>query len=315
MSKIVRVSQSDYRLKVKDSGTITLDTGLDVGLVVITGNLLVKGNTTTIDTANLQVEDNIILLNKGEGGAGVTEGTSGIQVDRGSLNDARFIWDEVTDKFTFQTITDAPIPVATLAGINVGSIATDPTTNLQFDMQSGAGTLRITNSTGYESRVTNPNDVPNRKFITDYVLASGGLALTDKIFFPLVGHVPGEEDTLIQLFETNIQFSVRSGGTLNQRAQITAQGLTIDDINIFNDTVQNTGSDDLVLTAATNHVRIDAILNLDDQTVDPAATGGVSRIYSKSTGGPGKTGLFFTNNTTTDELVSKNRALLFSMLF
>lgn len=309
MSKIVKVSQSDYRLKVKDSGTITLDTGFDVGLVVITGDLLVKGNTTTIDTANLQIEDNIILLNKGEGAAGVTEGTAGLEIDRGSLANAQFLWDETIDKFAFQLDTGV------LSGIVVGNIATDPTTNLQFDMQTGGGTLRIINSTGYESRVTDANDVPNRKFVTDYVLASGGLALTDKIFFPLLGHVPGDEDTILQAFETNIRFSVKSGGTLNQRAQITAQGLTVDDINIFNDTIQNTGSEDLILTAATNHVRIDAILDLDDQTVDPAATGGVSRIYSKSTGGAGKTGLFFTNNTTTDELVSKNRALLFSMLF
>lgn len=309
MSKIVKVSQSDYRLKVKDSGTITLDTGFDVGLVVITGDLLVKGNTTTIDTANLQIEDNIILLNKGEGAAGVTEGTAGLEIDRGSLANAQFLWDETIDKFAFRLDTGV------LSGIVVGNIATDPTTNLQFDMQTGGGTLRIINSTGYESRVTDANDVPNRKFVTDYVLASGGLALTDKIFFPLLGHVPGDEDTILQAFETNIRFSVKSGGTLNQRAQITAQGLTVDDINIFNDTIQNTGSEDLILTAATNHVRIDAILDLDDQTVDPAATGGVSRIYSKSTGGAGKTGLFFTNNTTTDELVSKNRALLFSMLF
>lgn len=310
MSKIVKVSQSDYRLKVKDSGTITLDTGLDVGLVVITGDLLVKGNTTTIDTANLQVEDNIILLNKGEGGAGVTEGTAGIRVDRGSVEDAQFLWDDTIDKWVLLYAE-----TNTLIGLKLDNISTEPTSNIKFDMQAGGGTLRILNSTGYESRVTDPNDVPNRKFVTDYVLASGGLALTDKIFFPLVGHIPGEEDTLIQAFETNIRFSVRSGGTLNQRVQITAQGLTIDDVNIFNDTIQNTGSEDLILTAATNHVRIDSVLDLDDQTVDPSATGGVSRIYSKSTGGPGKTGLFFTNNTSSDELVSKNRALLFSMLF
>jgi hypothetical protein len=309
MSKIVKVSQSDYRLKVKDSGTITLDTGVETGIVIVTGDLLVRGNTTTIDTANLQIEDNIILLNKGEGGAGVTEGTAGIEIDRGSLDNAQFLWNELIDKFVIQLDTGV------LSGIVVGNIATDPTTNLNFDMQAGGGTLRIINSTGYESRVTDPNDVPNRKFVTDYVLASGGLALTDKIFYPLVGWVPGDEDTIIQASETNIRFSVKSGGTLNQRAQITAQGLTVDNINIFNDTIQNTSSEDLILTAATNHVKIDAVLNLEDQTINPTATGGVSRIYSKSTGGPGKTGLFFTNNTTTDELVSKNRALLFSMLF
>jgi hypothetical protein len=309
MSKIVKVSQSDYRLKVKDSGTITLDTGFDVGLVVITGDLLVKGNTTTIDTANLQIEDNIILLNKGETGAGVTEGTAGIEIDRGSLEDAQFLWDETIDKWVLLYAE-----TNNLIGIKLDNISTEPNSNIKFDMQAGGGTLRILNSTGYESRVTDPNDIPNRKFVTDYVLASGGLALTDKIFFPLLGG-QGNEDTLVQASETNIRFSVKSGGTLNQRAQITAQGLSIDDVNIFNDTIQNTGSEDLILTAATNHVRIDSVLNLDDQTVDPAATGGVSRIYSKSTGGPGKTGLFFTNNTATDELVSKNRALLFSMLF
>ena len=103
MSKILRVSESDYRIKVKDTGTITLDTGVEQGTVVITGDLLVKGNTTTVDTANLTIEDNIILLNKGETGAGVTEETSGLEIDRGSLSNAQFIWDETVDKFTIQT--------------------------------------------------------------------------------------------------------------------------------------------------------------------------------------------------------------------
>jgi hypothetical protein len=311
MSKIVKVSQSDYRLKVKDSGTITLDTGVETGVVIITGDLLVRGNTTTIDTANLQVEDNIILLNKGETGTGVTEGSSGLEIDRGSSDNAQFLWDEVNDRWTIRYASSG-----NLLGINLDSISSAVTSNIKFDMQGGGSTLRIINSTGYESRVTNPNDIPNRKFVTDYVLASGGLALTDKIFFPLLGHVPGNEDTIIQASETNIRFSVKSGGTLNQRAQITAQGLSIDNINIFNDTIQNTGTtEDLILTAATNHVQINSVLNLEDQISDYTATGGSSRIYSKSIGGPGKTGLFFTNNTTTDELVSKNRALLFSMLF
>ena len=141
MSKILRVSESDYRVKVKDTGTITLDTGVEQGTVVITGDLLVKGNTTTVDTANLSIEDNVILLNKGESGAGVSEGTSGIEIDRGSLSNAQFLWDETTDKFRIQLDDNS------LASIVVGSLATDSTTNLRFDMQSGAGTLRIINST------------------------------------------------------------------------------------------------------------------------------------------------------------------------
>jgi hypothetical protein len=61
MSKIVKVSESDYRLIVKPTGTITLDTGVEVGTVRITGNLIVEGTQTTVNTTNLDIEDNIVL--------------------------------------------------------------------------------------------------------------------------------------------------------------------------------------------------------------------------------------------------------------
>jgi hypothetical protein len=309
MSKIVKVSESDYRVKVQSSGSITLDTGVNTGTVYITGNLEVQGTTTTINTADLTIEDNIILLNKGETGAGVTEGTSGLEIDRGSLDKAQFLWDEAIDKFVIQLDT------GTLSGIVVGNIATNPLTNLEFDMQAGGGTLRITNSTGYESRVLDPNDIPNKQFVNDYVYASGGSAKVDRIFFPVTAEF-GFEDTLILSLETSLKFYVRSAGTLNQRLQVTSNGVDIDNINIFENTVQNSSvGNNLILTALNNNVELDAILNLNDQVVTPSPTGGATKLYSVSTAGPGKTGIFFTNNTTSDELVAKNRALLFSILF
>lgn len=309
MSKIVKVSESDYRVRVQSSGSITLDTGVNTGTVYITGNLEVQGTTTTINTADLTIEDNIILLNKGETGAGVTEGTSGLEIDRGSLDNAQFLWDESIDKFVIQLDT------GTLSGIVVGNIATNPLTNLEFDMQSGGGTLRITNSTGYESRVLDPNDIPNKQFVNDYVYASGGSAKVDRIFFPVTAEF-GFEDTLILSLETSLKFYVRSAGTLNQRLQVTSNGVDIDNINIFENTVQNSSvSNNLILTALNNNVELDAILNLNDQVTTPSPTGGATKLYSVSTAGPGKTGIFFTNNTTSDELVAKNRALLFSILF
>jgi hypothetical protein len=319
MSKILKVSESDYRLKVVSGGNITLDTGTNVGVVTITGSLVVQGDYTTVNVSDLQIEDNTILLNKGETGEGVTEGTAGIQIDRGSLNDSRFVWDEAVDKFAFQTVTSDVIPVTTLAGINVGSIATDPTTNLEFDMQAGGGTLRITNSTGYEARVTNPNDIPNKQYVNDYVYASGGSAIVDRIQFPVSASY-GFEDSLLQAVSTNFTFYIKSGGTLSQRAQITTGGLSIDNVNIFEDTITNTGLDgalnpNLVLTSVNNNVEVNAVLNLNDQLSAPSATGGTTRIFSKSTAGPGKSGLFFANNIATDELVSKNRAVLLSILF
>lgn len=76
------------------------------GNLTVTGDLTVNGTTTTLDTTNLLVEDNTILLNKNEVGAGVTAGTAGIEVERGSLTNATWLWDETTDLWTSSTGLD-----------------------------------------------------------------------------------------------------------------------------------------------------------------------------------------------------------------
>ena len=71
--------------------------------VTITGNLTVNGTTTTVSTTELVVEDNIITLNNGESGAGVTAGSAGIEVDRGTETTVSFVWDEANDRWTTGT--------------------------------------------------------------------------------------------------------------------------------------------------------------------------------------------------------------------
>ena len=66
MPKVLHAYNTDYKIAVRDSGTITLDTGTETGTVIVTGDLQVQGNTTTIDTVNLEIEDNVLVLNKGE---------------------------------------------------------------------------------------------------------------------------------------------------------------------------------------------------------------------------------------------------------
>ena len=58
--------------------------------VYITGNLKVTGAIEK----ELQIEDNTILVNKGETGGGVTAGTAGMDVDRGTLTNSTILWDE-----------------------------------------------------------------------------------------------------------------------------------------------------------------------------------------------------------------------------
>ena len=76
-----------------------IDTNI-FGDLTVTGNLTIQGTTTTLDTSNLAVTDNIIIINNGEVGAGITLGTAGIDIDRGSETNAQFLFDDSIDLFT-----------------------------------------------------------------------------------------------------------------------------------------------------------------------------------------------------------------------
>ena len=118
---------------------------LDVsGDVRITGDLSVVGTTTTIDSNNLTVEDNILTLNSGSSQAT----SSGILINRGSSNPAVLYWDEANDKFkvvtttsdgsTTSTITDSAF--AKLAGADP-TAADDFVTKRYFEANAAGGSV------------------------------------------------------------------------------------------------------------------------------------------------------------------------------
>jgi len=80
------------------NGGITLTPNAS-GEVLIEGDLTVQGTTTTVDSDDLVVKDNVITLNDGETGAGVTKGTAGITVDRGTELNYNIVFDESDDFF------------------------------------------------------------------------------------------------------------------------------------------------------------------------------------------------------------------------
>jgi hypothetical protein len=320
MSRVLKVSQSNYRLQTASGGTITLDTGVDVGTVIVTGDLVVQGETTTVNTTNLAIEDNIIVLNKNQTGAGITlafpiSGQSGVQISRGTRPAGQFLFDENVNHYDFPNTTNVggtfvlKTNDGKKAGLQVATIVNDGSSNLVFDMQSSSGVLSVANSTNYYLRVVNDNDIPNWKTVTNYVAASNGVATVDRMYFP-PGASFGSEDSKVQAFQTNIQFFVGQ----QIRATISPVGVSVNNINLFTDTITNTSSNSLVLTAINNNVKIDAVLNLSDQSIDPPVISGLTKLYSTPTVGPGKSGLFFKNVNTSDELVSRSRAVLLSIL-
>ena len=103
---IATITGTANEISVSGSGsensavTISLPANVTISNnLVVTGDLTVSGNTTTLNTANLNVEDNFIMLNSGETGSPTLN--AGIEVERGTSTNVLISWNETTDKWQF----------------------------------------------------------------------------------------------------------------------------------------------------------------------------------------------------------------------
>jgi len=116
------------------------------GNVVIGGDLTVSGNTTTVNTEQLNVEDNIITLNSGVTGAPTLN--SGVEINRGTSTDVAILWNETTDKWTF---TNDGTNYANLGDVTAAALiaaAGGDGTNGQALTTNGSGVLDFTTIIG-----------------------------------------------------------------------------------------------------------------------------------------------------------------------
>tara|TARA_B100000674_G_scaffold455421_1_gene429126 strand:- start:106 stop:1383 length:1278 start_codon:yes stop_codon:yes gene_type:complete len=85
-------------LNINNTGVCTVS-----GALTVTGNLTVNGTTSTVNSVNTTIADNLIELNSG---ISASSNDAGIIIERGSTgNNAAIIWDESADKFTMGTTT------------------------------------------------------------------------------------------------------------------------------------------------------------------------------------------------------------------
>ena len=348
--KVVNVSAGDYRVNVQSGGTITLNTGSQAGTVVITGDLLVAGNTTTVESETMTVKDNIITINSGEASAGVNAALgyqAGIAIDRGSLPDTFILFDDQVNHlnaagnstqgtFTFVNSSSG------LVGIQTPSINTEGQ-NLYL-INSGTGYVTVTGTSNYERQILsyaawdavgNPRPVYAAGVIA-LTADEDGLVNTQALEDYVDAKLYAFSDTNILEGNTSVEVFDSSAGhapsrivfTVDgiERGQFNNSGFDVDDINIYQNiiTTRNTNAD-LVLRSATGLIELDGYLILKDQPVDINVQAGTASIYTKSTTGGGDTGLYFVNTKVDtdgsslkvlqDELVSRRRALVFSFIF
>jgi len=130
--------------------TITYPTDSSLTNLTITGNLHITGTTTEIDTQNLLVKDNIIVINDEDTGPGVTAGAAGIEINRGTGQDkATIMWNETANKFEFKLgaadavlVFDNVEPPTSSVGYNELKI------NNQADPGPGVNTFLESDGTG-----------------------------------------------------------------------------------------------------------------------------------------------------------------------
>jgi hypothetical protein len=343
--KIVQVRDSDYKLQVQNGGQIVLDTGNGIGQVYITGDLYVNGLTTTINSTTLTVDDNIIILNKDDPGPGVTLIQSGIQIERQNTasfgspathiqGDVLITFNESSQHINPTTLVsmfgtfDFKNQSGTLVGIKTNSIMTGGTNLVMIG--SGNGVLSVQGTNNYEQNVLDYGDpllpalnddfIPNMRAVSDYVAASFTGILQPGIEDGDTSVRTKDQSSLNNPLPSVIEFKVDNVLI----AEMNSSGLEIGNVIIGGDTITNNSINNLTITSNTNEVDMDAVVNLLDQS-DPIPAAGACKIYTKSTVGSGDTGIYYANTKVDydgstvinlqDELVSKNRALLFSMIF
>jgi hypothetical protein len=320
-------TNGDYTIKTGEGATIKLDTGDGVGQVYVTGNLVVVGEQLTVQATDLNVEDNIIILNYGETGSGVTLRYSGIQVDRGSAAAASIVYDEVTDTWLIGQ------GVATTGALNFSSskiklkeILTDSSADAG-DLTligTGSGVIKVReegeDGVEYKDNITDPNHIPNKKYVDEAIRNNPTFQIIDDNTRVIVTDKDVSGSLAYLNSQTGYSTFGESGISVIVDGRLTSQFYSnralIQNLEFNNNEVTNndTNGNIILRTQGTGKLQTNYALQLDNIGTTPAYVSNSTLIYGAQPD-IGSTGVYFANSTRNGELINKNRALLFSMIF
>tara|TARA_B100000900_G_scaffold69922_1_gene55240 strand:- start:6292 stop:7365 length:1074 start_codon:yes stop_codon:yes gene_type:complete len=321
------------------------------GNVDIAGSMT-AGSSTNIESEDLLIYDNTFTLNKGETGPGISalSGTAGMIIERGTRDDVRLFFDEnknsirsggsITGAFIFQDAT-ANVSTDALLSIYSGGVLTGGED--LYLVGTGDGVVKVTGTVDYETRIWDyagdgaviPEDgsrpdrlrikpgsydddiLVNVRGLTDYIASYNLYNFQDTIsastFIDPTTFVTAEH---VDAGDGQSRVLVNVNGA--EIAQFFENRLVVDTLRISDDTISSEDTDGFVKLQGTGDgvVQSNDFFNLtvqDDTSLGTVADG--IYLYSKPEA-DGGTGLFFKNaNDTQDEIISRNKALLFSIIF
>jgi hypothetical protein len=278
------------------------------------------------------------------------------------------LWDEANETWQIAQGTPEDGFNYTDSKLKLSQILTDAATDDGDLILIGAGTgvVKVLGTTtggvtrvnAYETRVTDPDDIPNKQYVDDAIQSNPTFQIkkdnTRVIVFDkddtlsAASFTPAIGPYIAQPVRSEIAFIVDN----NRVAVMTADHFEMRGLSIFTEDqvgpdieanfggnvnyenaeavviqADNTNANIRLETNGTGKVVITNAMSYEQHGLPVTVVNGASLIYG-ATPGTGTTGLKFINSRpsreldgtsnptfTTDELISKNRALLFSMLF
>lgn len=346
MGQVIQTN-GDYNIKTQVGGTITLDTGPN-GNVAITGNLVVQGDSTTVNVETLEIQDNIIVVNKGETGEGVSLTYAGLKVDRGFFNDSTFndstldgasrvppssiVWDESIDSWAFYSGPEDNFVIDSNSRLTLRELRVDPIAfngNLLINITTGV--IEVPGDVVYEDRVVNDNHIPNKRYVDDRIVNNPSFQIRsdNTRVYAADRDISGSlaDFTSATGFNTFGESAVSVIVDGNLVGQFYPDKVFLEDLE-FNDneiTTSSTNENLFFRTQGTGKLQTNFAIQLDKISGQPAFVSNALLIHG-ATPGLGTSGVWFVNDSQntannnasryrTGELISKNKALVFSMIF
>ena len=326
MEKFLNVNTGNYTIKVQDEGTITLDTGNELGSVVVTGDLVIRGDTTTVQSENLTVRDNTIEINKDETGNGITLGEAGIVINRGSHPDGnssiKFVESlSYTDSETNGARSGAFI-LETAGNTSQPALVVNKILTNNKDLYligSGTGVISVKGTTDYEDYVLDDDHVPNKKyvdtFINDFLTANP----PDLI---------AEQDTSVETIDASVadapsRIVFKVNGEI--KAQFNETRTEFESFVINGNEIESTDSNsDIVITPnGTGNLSVRSGVVYEDQNSTLSNNTADSLLYNSTNGtiNLGGSQLFVVNSNNDTkremykELTTAHKAFVMSLIF
>jgi hypothetical protein len=169
------------KFETTTDGTQTTGNSYITGDVTIGGNLTVTGTQFIANVEEVQIEDNLMLLNKNETGAGVTAGTAGLEIERGTATNYQFLFHEATDTFRVGLVGDLQAVATRQDSPTVSGVAYWNNSQNRFDTASGFTVNDIATKTYINSVFSNKYEIiatsGTNTFTADFDMLDGAMGV------------------------------------------------------------------------------------------------------------------------------------------